>query len=60
MASGAVSQAAQFLRRTYRPVYNRAVEGKEFRGQYVVGTKILSDEEVVTLAEEKGLESVQS
>ena len=55
MTSGAVSEAAQFLRKTYRPVYNRVIEGKEFRGQYVVGTKVLSDQEVVTLAEEKGL-----
>ncbi len=55
MASGAISEAAQFLRKTYRPVYNRAIEGKEFRGQYVVGTQILSETELVALAEEKGL-----
>jgi hypothetical protein len=52
---GAVSEAAQFLRKTYRPVYHRGIEGKEFRGQYVVGTQILSEEQVVALAEEKGL-----
>ncbi len=55
MASGAVSEAAQFLRKTYRPVYNRVIEGKEFRGQYVVGTQVLSEAEVVALAEAKGL-----
>ncbi len=55
MTSGAVSEAAQFLRKTYRPVYNRAIEGKEFRGQYVVGTHVLSEDEVVALAEAKGL-----
>lgn len=55
MASGAVAEAAQFLRKTYRPVYNRAIEGKEYRGQYVVGTQVLSEAEVISLAEEKGL-----
>lgn len=55
ITSGPVSEAAQFLRKTFRPVYNRAIEGKEFRGQYVVGTQVLSEDEVVALAEEKGL-----
>ena len=55
ISAGAVGEAAQFLRKTYRPVYHRAIEGKEFRGQYVVGTHVLSEEEVVALAEEKGL-----
>ena len=31
------------------------IEGAEYRGQYVVGTHVLSEEEVVALAEEKGL-----
>ena len=31
-------------------------EGKEFRGQYVVGTQLLSENEVVSLAEEKGFQ----
>jgi hypothetical protein len=56
ISSGAVSEAAQYLRRTYRPVYHRAIEGKEFKGQYVVGTHLLSEAEVVALAEEKGLQ----
>lgn len=55
IASGAVSEAAQYLRKTYRPVYHRVIESKEFRGQYVVGTQVLSEAEVVALAEEKGL-----
>lgn len=55
IASGAASEAAQFLRKTYRPVYNRVIEGKEYRGQYVVGNQILSEAEVVALADEKGL-----
>lgn len=57
LSSGAVSEAAQYLRKTYRPVYHRVIEGKEFKGQYVVGTHVLSEEEVVALAEEKGLRS---
>ena len=55
IASGAVSEATQFLRKTYRPVYHREIEGKQFRGQYVVGTHVLNEEEVIALAEEKGL-----
>ena len=55
VSSGAVSEAAQFLRKTYRPVYHRLIEGREFRGQYVVGTQILDEAQVVALADEKGL-----
>ncbi|HEY7811539.1 MAG TPA: hypothetical protein VIA98_14320 [Allosphingosinicella sp.] len=55
VTSGAVSEAAQFLRKTYRPVYHRLIEGKEFKGQYVVGTQVLTEDQVVALAEEKGL-----
>ncbi len=54
ISPGIASEAAQFLRKTHRPVYHRIIEGKEFRGQYVVGTQILSEQEVVALAEEKG------
>ena len=53
VSSGAVNDAAQFLRKTYRPVYHRLIEGKEFRGQYVVGTQILDEAQVVALADEK-------
>lgn len=54
ISPGLASEAAQFLRKTHRPVYHRIIEGKEFRGQYVVGTQILSEDDVVALAEEKG------
>jgi hypothetical protein len=56
ISPGIASEAAQFLRKTHRPVYHRIIEGKEFRGQYVVGTQILTEEEVVALAEEKGFQ----
>jgi hypothetical protein len=54
ISPGLASEAAQFLRKTHRPVYHRVIEGKEFRGQYVVGTQVLSEEEVVSMAEDKG------
>jgi hypothetical protein len=54
ISPGLASEAAQFLRKTHRPVYHRIIEGKEFRGQYVVGTQVLTEDEVVSLAEEKG------
>lgn len=54
ISPGVASEAAQYLRKTHRPVYHRVIEGKEFRGQYVVGTRLLDEEEVVALAEEKG------
>ena len=43
ISPGLASEAAQHLRKTHRPVYHRVIEGAEFRGQYVVGTQILSD-----------------
>ena len=54
ISPGLASEAAQHLRKTHRPVYHRIIEGKEFRGQYVVGTQVLEEQEVVALAEEKG------
>ena len=54
LSAGVASEAAQFLRKTYRPVYHRVIEGKEYRGQYVVGTQLLSEQEVLELAEQKG------
>ena len=54
ISPGVASEAAQFLRKTHRPVYHRIIEGKEFKGQYVVGTQVLSEDEVVNLAEELG------
>ena len=53
----AASEAAQFLRKTHRPVYHRIIEGKEFRGQYVVGTQVLTESEIISLAEEKGFQA---
>ena len=57
ISPGRASEAAQFLRKTHRPVYHRIIEGKEYRGQYVVGTQVLNEEEVIALAEEKGFEA---
>jgi hypothetical protein len=56
ISPGLASEAAQFLRKTHRPVYHRIIEGKEFRGQYVVGTQVMTEQEVVALAEEKGFQ----
>ena len=57
ISPGLASEAAQFLRKTHRPVYHRIIEGKEFRGQYVVGTQVMSEDEVIALAEEKGFQA---
>ena len=56
ISPGLASEAAQFLRKTHRPVYHRIIEGKEFQGQYVVGTQVLSEDEIIALAEEKGFQ----
>ena len=56
ISPGLASEAAQFLRKTHRPVYHRIIEGKEFRGQYVVGTQVMNEDEIVALAEEKGFQ----
>jgi len=57
ISPGLASEAAQHLRKTHRPVYHRIIEGKEYRGQYVVGTQVLTEEELVSLAEEKGFQA---
>ena len=57
ISPGIASEAAQFLRKTHRPVYHRIIEGKEFRGQYVVGTQVMSEKEVISYAEEKGFQA---
>ena len=57
ISPGLASEAAQFLRKTHRPVYHRIIEGKEYRGQYVVGTQVMSEDEVIALAEEKGFQA---
>jgi hypothetical protein len=57
ISPGLASEAAQFLRKTHRPVYHRIIEGKEYRGQYVVGTQVLTEDEVIALAEEKGFQA---
>jgi hypothetical protein len=54
ISPGLASEAAQYLRKTHRPVYHRVIEGKEHRGQYVVGNLVLSESEVLELAAEKG------
>lgn len=54
VSPGLAAEAAQHMRKTHRPVCHRIVEGAEFRGQYVVGTPILSEDELVTFALEKG------
>jgi hypothetical protein len=54
ISPGLASEAAQFLRKTHRPVYHRIIEGKEFKGQYVVGTQVMSEDDIIALAEEKG------
>ncbi|HEX8443016.1 MAG TPA: hypothetical protein VF631_05145 [Allosphingosinicella sp.] len=54
ISSGLASEAAQYLRKTHRPVYHRLIEGKQHRGQYVVGNLVLSEAEVLALAAEKG------
>ena len=54
ISPGLASEAAQFLRKTHRPVYHRIIEGREFRGQYVVGTQVLTEAQVIALAEETG------
>jgi hypothetical protein len=54
ISPGLASEAAQFLRKTHRPVYHRVIEGAQFKGQYVVGTQVLTEQEVVSLAEDKG------
>src|SRR5688500_2638071 len=56
ISPGLASEAAQYLRKTHRPVYHRIIEGKEFKGQYVVGTQVLSEDEIVELAETKGFQ----
>lgn len=57
VSAGLVSEAAQHLRRTHRPVYHRIIEGQQFRGQYVVGTQVLNAQELIALAEEKGFDA---
>ena len=54
VSPGLAAEAAQHMRKTHRPVYHRVIEGREFRGQYVVGTQVLSEQELVTFALERG------
>ena len=56
ISPGLASEAAQFLRKTHRPVYHRIIEGMEYRGQYVGGTQVLTEDEIVALAEVKGFQ----
>jgi hypothetical protein len=54
--AGRASEAAQFLRKTHRPVYHRVIEGREFKGSYVVGTMVMNEAEIIAYAETKGFE----
>ena len=54
VSPGLAAEAAQHMRKTHRPVYHRVIEGAEFRGQYVVGTQVLTEDELVSFALEKG------
>jgi hypothetical protein len=54
ISPGLASAAAQHLRKTHRPVYHRIIDGKQFQGQYVVGTLLLTEAELIALAAEKG------
>lgn len=56
--AGRVAEAAQFLRKTHAPVYHRIIEGKEFNGQYCVGTRLMTGPELVEYAETKGFEPI--
>lgn len=51
-------EAVRFLQKIYRPVYNRRIENRMLDGQYVVGRKIMSAEDMVKLAEERGFEEI--
>jgi hypothetical protein len=57
ISPGLASEAAQYLRKTHRPVYHRIIEGREYRGQYVVGTLVLNEKQLVEFAQEKGFQA---
>jgi hypothetical protein len=58
IAVGIASEACQFLRPHYRPVYDRGVvDGKQYKGQYVVGRQVLNEHELVELARSRGFKS---
>lgn len=57
IGAGEASEACQFLRPTHRPVYHRLIEGKEFKGQYVVGTKLFNEQQLIDYAREKGFKT---
>lgn len=55
--AGEASEACQFLRPNFRPVYHRIIEGAEFKGQYVVGINVFSEAEVVAYARQRGFKT---
>jgi hypothetical protein len=57
ISAGLASEAAQYLRKTHRPVYHRIIEGREHRGQYVVGTLVLDERQLVEFARDKGFQA---
>lgn len=55
---GEASEACQFLRPTHRPVYDRGiVDGKAFKGQFVVGNNVLSEQELINYARSRGFKT---
>ncbi len=57
IAPGIVPAAIRHLQPIFRPVYHRIVEDKKLKGQYVVGRRVLNEEEMIALAVEKGFRS---
>lgn len=51
---GDAGDAAQWLRPTHRPVYHRIIDGKQFKGQYVVGRRVMSETELLEYARSRG------
>jgi hypothetical protein len=55
IAPGRASAAAQHLRiKGFRPVYNRVIESPKLKDQFVVGTSIMTADEMIELAVQKG------
>ena len=52
--AGEAAEACQFLRPSHRPVYHRKIEGAKYEGQYVVGSNVFTEEELIKYARSKG------
>jgi hypothetical protein len=55
---GVVSEAMLFLQADHKPVYHRVVHGKEFEGQYVLGDRLVSEDDLVSYALQRGFRPV--